>query len=66
MAAHFKNYDVTLPAAMQDRVVIIQCVAKKEILAGDHQHFAGDTVTYKSDTTFRRKISLEVKGLMVY
>ena len=66
IAAHFKNYNVNLPAAIQNRVVIVECVAKKHFLADDKQHFAGDTVTYKTDAVSRQKISLEVKGLMVY
>ncbi|RZA00309.1 MAG: DUF4920 domain-containing protein [Sphingobacteriaceae bacterium] len=66
ISAHFKNYNVTLPAAIKGRVVIIDGVAKRQFSAAKDQHFAGDTITYKTGGQLHRKIDFEVKGLMVY
>lgn len=66
VAAHFKDYNVTLPAEIKGRTVIVNGVAVRSFLADDNQHFAGDTVSYKADAKLQRRISFEVKGLMVY
>src|SRR5215216_1801455 len=44
IAAHFKDYNITLPAQLAGRTVIIEGVAAKMFLADDLQHLAGDTV----------------------
>ncbi|HEY9195923.1 MAG TPA: DUF4920 domain-containing protein [Mucilaginibacter sp.] len=70
IAAHFKNYNVAIPKQLAGRVVIIDGVAQKQFIADDLQHLAGDTVIgkkqhwVKSDP--KRKVTFEVKGLMVY
>jgi hypothetical protein len=68
--AHFKNYKINLPMDIQGRVVIIEGVAKKQFVADDMQHFAGDTVIKRKKQRVRanpkRSLVFEVKGLMVY
>ena len=69
IAAHFKNYDVTIPKALSGRYIITQGVAAKQFMADDLQHFAGDTVTGKKQhttkTNAKHVLSFEVTGLMV-
>jgi hypothetical protein len=69
IAAHFRNYNVKIPADMAGREVIIEGVAAKQFIADDMQHFAGDTVTGKKQhavkTDPNRRLTFEVKGLMV-
>lgn len=64
--AHFRDYNVTLPSQIKGRVVIITGVAKREFTADDHQHFAGDTISYSTTSKMSKAINFEVKGLMVY
>jgi hypothetical protein len=67
--AHFKNYNVNLPAAIKGRTVIIQGVAQKQFIADDLQHFAGDTVKGKKQHTVytdpKQRIDFEVRGLII-
>jgi len=69
IAAHFKNYNITIPKAMAGRMVIIEGVAQKLFMADDLQHLAGDTVTgkkqHKVKTDPKRRLTFEVKGLMI-
>ena len=69
IAAHFKNYNITIPADIAGRTVIIEGVAQKQFIADDLQHLAGDTVTGKKQhqvkTNTKRKVTFEVKGLQV-
>ncbi|QEC77363.1 DUF4920 domain-containing protein [Mucilaginibacter ginsenosidivorax] len=69
MAAHFKNYNVILPAQLAGRTVIMEGVAEKMFIADDLQHLAGDTVSgkkqHKVKTDPKRAVTFEVKGLMV-
>jgi hypothetical protein len=69
IAAHFKDYNVTLPKELTGRTVIIDGVAQKLFIADDLQHLAGDTVTGKKQhqvkTDPKRKVTFEVKGLLV-
>lgn len=69
IAAHFRDYNITLPAAIAGRVVIIEGVAAKQFIADDLQHLAGDTVNgkkqHKVKTDAKRRVSFEVKGLFV-
>ncbi|GAA4325355.1 hypothetical protein GCM10023149_27630 [Mucilaginibacter gynuensis] len=66
ITAHFSRGGINLPLNIKDRVVIIDGVAKKNFIADDEQHFAGDTTTYKTHSKELPRISFEVKGLMVY
>ncbi|MDB5287433.1 MAG: hypothetical protein JWR05_2382 [Mucilaginibacter sp.] len=67
--AHFANYNVTLPKAIAGRIVIIEGVAQRQLIADDLQHFAGDTVTgskqHKTKVNPKQRITFEVRGLMV-
>lgn len=69
IAAHFKNYKITIPKAMVGRMVIIEGVAQKLFIADDLQHLAGDTVTgkkqHKVKTDPKKRLTFEVKGLMI-
>ena len=68
--AHFTNYKINLPTAMQGKIVIVEGVATKQFIADDMQHFAGDTVIKRKKQRVRanpkRSLAFEVKGLMVY
>jgi hypothetical protein len=69
ISAHFKNYDVTIPASLAGKTVVLEGVAQKQFIADDQQHFAGDTVTGKKQsqvkTNPKRRLTFEVKGIMV-
>ncbi|MDB5025220.1 MAG: hypothetical protein JWP78_2975 [Mucilaginibacter sp.] len=69
IAAHFKNYDINLPAGLKGRTVIVAGAAQKQFIADDQQHFAGDTVTGKKQHSVKanpkRRLSFEATGLMV-
>jgi hypothetical protein len=69
IAAHFKNYNVTIPADLAGRTVIIEGVAQKQFIADDLQHLAGDTVNGKKQhqvkTDPKKRLTFEVKGLFV-
>ncbi len=69
IAAHFANYNVTLPKAIAGRVVIIEGVAQRVLNPTDLQHFAGDTVTgskqHRETVNKQRRLTFEVLGLVI-
>jgi Domain of unknown function (DUF4920) len=69
IAAHFRNYDITIPTGLQGHIVIVEGVAQKQFIADDGQHFAGDTVIGKKqhgvNVDPQRRLTFEVKGLEV-
>jgi hypothetical protein len=69
IAAHFTNAGINLPRQVAGRTVIISGIAAKQFIADDLQHIAGDTVNgkkqHKINTSPNRRISFEVKGLMI-
>ena len=69
IAAHFKDYNITIPQNITARRVIIEGVAQKLFIADDLQHLAGDTVTgkkqHKVKTDTKRRLIFDVTGLMV-
>lgn len=69
IAAHFRDYNVTIPADLAGRRVIIEGVTAKQFIADDLQHLAGDTVAgkkqHKVKTNPKRELTFEVKGLFV-
>jgi hypothetical protein len=69
IAAHFANTGVNLPPQLAGRTVIISGIAAKQFIADDLQHMAGDTINgkkqHKVNTGADRRISFEVKGLMI-
>lgn len=68
--ANFKNYKINLPTDIQGRMVIIEGVAKKQFVANDRQHYAGDTAIKKKEQRVKanpkQPLAFEVEGLMVY
>lgn len=69
IAAHFTNAGINLPRQLTGRTVIVSGIAAKQFIADDLQHMAGDTVNgkkqHKVNTNPGRRISFEVKGLMI-
>lgn len=69
IAAHFRDYNITLPKDLKGKYVIAEGVASKQFIADDMQHLAGDTVTGKKSHTTKtnknQKLTFEVKGLLV-
>ncbi|HVS91068.1 MAG TPA: DUF4920 domain-containing protein [Mucilaginibacter sp.] len=67
--AHFKNYGVNIPASLAGHTVVLDGIAAKQFIADDGQHFAGDTVNgkkqHKVNTNPKRRLTFEVKGMMV-
>lgn len=68
ISAHFKNYDIRLPAALKGRVVIIEGVAAKQVEATNGQRFGGNTAAAKNSVLQKTPaaLSFEVTGLLVY
>jgi hypothetical protein len=70
ITAQFKNYNVSLPLGLKGKTVMVQGVAKKQFIADDGQHFAGDTARGKRqhavNTNPKRRLLFEVSGLMIY
>ncbi|HTE01113.1 MAG TPA: DUF4920 domain-containing protein [Mucilaginibacter sp.] len=69
ISAHFRVYNVSIPADLKGKTIIVEGVGQKQFIADDQQHFAGDTVTGKKQqnikTDPKRRLTFEVKGLMV-
>lgn len=66
IAAHFSNYNITLPEDIKGKYVIAEGIAAKQFIADDMQHLAGDAATSKKGhATKDQQISFEVKGLLV-
>ncbi|SHN31233.1 DUF4920 domain-containing protein [Mucilaginibacter sp. OK098] len=69
IAAHFKIYNITIPAALKGKCIVAEGIAEKQFIADDLQHFAGDTTSGKKQhavkTNPKRRLTFEVKGLMV-
>jgi len=69
IAAHFRDYNVSIPLDLKGKYVIAEGVAAKEFIADDMQHLAGDTVTgekqHNVKTNPKKRLTFEAKGLMV-
>lgn len=69
IAAHFSDYNVTIPASLQGKIITAEGVAAKQFIANDSQPMAGDTVKGKKqhsvNTNTKKNLTLEVKGLMI-
>jgi hypothetical protein len=63
IAAHFKDYDINIPAGLKGRTVIVEGVAQKQIVADDQQHFAGENQPKAKDKP--GQLTFEATGLMV-
>jgi hypothetical protein len=63
IAAHFKDYNINIPADLKGRTVIVEGVAQKQIVADDQQHYAGKKQPgSKNDLN---QLTFEATGLMV-
>jgi hypothetical protein len=69
ITAHFRNAGVNIPQSLAGRTVVMDCVASKQFIADDQQHFAGDTVNGKKQSHVnadpKRRLSFSVKGMVV-
>jgi hypothetical protein len=69
IAAHFKVYNINIPASLAGHIVIIEGVAQKQFIADDMQHLAGDTASSKKEhavkTNPKQRLDFEVTGLEV-
>jgi len=66
IAAHFKTYNVNIPADLAGHTVIIEGVAEKQFVADDNQHLAGGGGKQQSEKTDRNQIlTFEVTGMSV-
>lgn len=68
ISAHFKNYDIVLPAVLKGRVVIIEGIAVKQVDSTNGQRFGGNIATTKGSIRQKKdaELAFEVSGLMVY
>ncbi|HEX3385808.1 MAG TPA: DUF4920 domain-containing protein, partial [Mucilaginibacter sp.] len=64
IAAHFKNYNVTIPSSLAGRTVIVDGVASKQFVADDQQHLAGNAGSGKASSK-RKAIAFAVNGMFV-
>ena len=62
IAAHFKDYDVSIPADLKGKTVIMEGVAQRQSALDSQQHFAGKKQDGDKTTN---KLSFEVSGMMV-
>ncbi len=69
IAAHFRDYNVTIPTNLTGKKIIAEGIAQKQFIADDMQHLAGDTVTGKKSHTIKtnknQRLTFEVTGLLV-
>ena len=63
IAAHFKDYNISIPAELKGRTVIVEGVAQKQIVSDDQQHFAGGDQPKTKDKP--SQLTFEATGLMV-
>src|ERR1700750_2231590 len=62
IAAHFKDYKVSIPVNLKGRTVIVEGVAQKQFVADDKQHFAGKE---QPATKRDKQLSFEATGMMI-
>jgi hypothetical protein len=63
IAAHFKDYNINIPAALKGRTVIVEGVAQKQIVSDDQQHFAGNKQSGTKDKP--NQLTFEATGMIV-
>jgi pectate lyase len=63
IAAHFKDYNINIPANLKGHTVIVEGVAQKQIVSDDQQHFAGANQPKTKDKP--NQLTFEATGLMV-
>ncbi len=62
IAAHFAKYDVSIPAELKGKVVVVEGIVQRQSALTSQQHLAGKKQI--SDKT-TNQLSMEVTGLMV-
>ncbi|MBV8388328.1 MAG: DUF4920 domain-containing protein [Mucilaginibacter sp.] len=62
IAAHFANYNVSIPAGLKGRTVIVEGIAQKQSAMDNQQHLAGKKQPGDKTTN---QLSFEVAGIMV-
>lgn len=62
IAAHFKDYNVSIPAGLKGQTVIVEGVAQKQSALDSQQHLAGKKQPGDKTTN---QLSFEATGLMV-
>lgn len=67
ITAHFKNYNITIPANLKNHYIVAEGVAAKQFIASAGQHFAGDKANagHQNQAVKKQIITFEVKGLRV-
>ena len=62
IAAHFKDYDVNIPADLKGKIVIVEGVAQKQSALDNQQHLAGNKEPGDKTTN---QLSFEATGLII-
>jgi len=65
IAAHFRDYKVTIPDDLKGKYVLAEGVAEKQFIADDGQHLAGGDKQHGSKANAKQHLIFEVTGLMV-
>lgn len=63
IAVHFKDYNISIPADLKGRIVIVEGVAQKQFIADDQQHYAGKKQPVSQQNP--NQLSFEATGLIV-
>jgi hypothetical protein len=62
IAAHFSKYNITIPADLKGKTVVVEGIAQKQASLPTEQHLAGKKQASDKTTD---QLSMEVTGLMV-
>ncbi|HEY9004241.1 MAG TPA: DUF4920 domain-containing protein [Mucilaginibacter sp.] len=62
IAAHFKKYDVSIPADLKGQTVVVEGIVQKQSALPTEQHLAGKKQSSNKTTD---QLSMEVTGVMV-
>ncbi|MES2275387.1 MAG: DUF4920 domain-containing protein [Bacteroidota bacterium] len=66
ITAHFKNYGINLPANLKNRYILMEGIAQKQLVADDHQHYAGGNGSRNGSKPANKQLLMfEVSGLEV-
>jgi hypothetical protein len=65
IAAHFRDYNISIPENLKGRYIIAEGVAAKQFTADDGQHLAGSDKQQSAKTNPKQQVTFEVSGLMV-
>jgi hypothetical protein len=65
IAAHFREYHITIPENLKGKYIIAEGVAEKQFTADDMQHLAGGDKQHGVKVNPKQRLTFEVSGLMV-